>query len=465
MHIRLSLAALLLAAGFAAAGETAAIQDLTRRNRQLEERVHRLERTALEEDVEAYLKQGADYRGAEGGTALLPGGMGIRFSGQIRVREDISDKAYGPADPAGARSFEFTHMRTRLRADIDVYKDVTATIEFQDVRVFGAEGKTTGMINSVDLKRGILEFKEILEGPVSVELGRLFLTYGDDRIIGHLEWFDQGRSYDGFRVKIRPDGWWLDLMGVRVRDTAPTVDDDRWFFAAYGGRKWIEVYVLFLGDHMATPGETGTGTSDFATIGFRIHRKTNDNHWDYTTEVVFQTGDVNGDDLTAFGFVFNGGYTFVDHAWKPRVGIEVAYASGDDDPTDGDQGGLQTLFPTNHPHYGIADVVGWNNLLDLHARVTVHPRDKVTVTLGYHTFEVIEERGQWVNAGGGVIRSGAPGVDNHLGDEVDLTIVWSPRKGIRFLVQYAIFVPGGFVRDTGNDPTSNVAYIQTSVKF
>ena len=55
------------------------------------------------------------------------------------------------------------------------------------------------------------------------------------------------------------------------------------------------------------------------------------------------------------------GYTF-DAAWKPRIGVEYNYVSGDGDPLDGDIGTFQNLFPTNHKFYGFMDVFSWQHM-------------------------------------------------------------------------------------------------------
>ncbi|NJN14563.1 MAG: hypothetical protein HC813_02770 [Planctomycetes bacterium] len=48
---------------------------------------------------------------------------------------------------------------------------------------------------------------------------------------------------------------------------------------------------------------------------------------------------------------------------------------------------------------------------------------------------------------------------------MDITVVWKARKGLAFLVGYSIFVPGGFVEETGDDPLAHFFYLQTTVTF
>lgn len=467
MHIAtVGLLALFLCAPLAYPEDPASrLQQLEERNRKLEERVRVLERSQLDEEVERYLEQQEAAQGQEG---LLPGAQALRITGEIRIRQEFQDRVYRPADADGDESFEFAHMRTRLRFDVDVLDNLGVVIELQDIRIFGDELSTIGDSEGVDLKRGMIVFRQVGGRPITVEAGRFVMYYGDHRLIGHLEWFDQGRTYDGLRVRIAPEGGFLDFFAVRVRETVGpggliVPDDDQWFAGAYGGTERLEAYALVFGDGRAAAGETGVDDTLFVTLGLRAHGKRDG--WDYTAEVAFQTGDVHGDDLSGFAFAVVGGYTFEDLAWRPRVGVEVDFATGDEDPTDGETEQFQTLFPTNHLHYGYMDLVGWSNVLDLRVNVTLRPRERWTITIDFHHLRRPEETGAWVNAGGAVIRPGLAGSDGHLGDEVDLTVVWKPNDPLSFLLGYSIFVPGGFVEETGGDPTAHFLYVQTRVKF
>lgn len=454
------LAALGLAALTARADEE--IDELRRRNEQLEQRVRRLETTALDADIDGYLEH-TYHESLEGPPGLHPGALAIRISGEIRIRQEFKDRIYSPTDPAGMASFEFAHMRSRLRFDVDVLENLGVVIELQDIREFGEEGSTTFDLEGVDLKRGFITFRQVGGQPLDVDAGRFVLQYGDQRVIGNLEWFDQGRSYDGLRAHYAPEGWWVDAFAVRVRETI-TPDDDQWFTGVYGGRDWLEAYAILFADDMQMAGELGSlDDTMFVTLGLRVARKTGG--WDYSLEVALQTGDVKGDDLTAFAFALVVGHTFEDAAWTPRVFVEVAFATGDSNSADGDTEQFQVLFPTNHGHYGHADVVAWSNILDLKVGVQLKPTGYFTIKIDYHHFRRPEEQGAWINAGGGVIRPGLPGSSEHLGDEIDLVLVWKPNQPLSLEAGYAVFFPGGFVRDTGDDPTAHFFYLQTRVKF
>lgn len=437
--------------------------DLRRRNAELETRVTQLEAASLQEAVDRYLARTQ----ADGPSALLPGGLALRVSGEVRIREELLDRVYRPQDPDARDSFDFAHMRTRLRFDVEVDDRVAVVIELQDVRTLGEEGSTTADTEGVDLKRGAILVKRLFDRPLALELGRFVMAYGDHRLIGHLEWFDQGRTYDGIRLAYAPERGFLDLFAVRVRETS-SPDDDLAFVGVYGGTKGsetldLEGYALLLLDDRPAAGEVGSDDSRFVTVGARLFGARGG--WDYTGEFALQAGDLRGDDLLAFAFAVKGGRTFEGPSWRPRVGFEVAFASGDDDPADGESAQFQTLFPTNHAHYGYADLLGWSNLLDLKVGVSARPRETLAVALDFHHFRLVDERGAWVNAAGATVRAGAAGASRHLGEEIDFTATWRPRKSLAVLVGWSLFLPGGFVSDTGDDPVTHFVYLEVRGVF
>ena len=454
---------LLLSTGWARA-EDSSVDELRQKNTELERRIQKLEQRDLEKDVEKYLDD--HPASAEGGDKIGTKANRIRISGEVRIREELHDHLYAPADPGGTNSFNFAHMRTRLRFDVDVIENVLLVIELQDIRLLGEEGTTVNDTEGLDLKRGEMIFKQVGGIPLDVEAGRFVMKYGNERLVGALEWFDQGRSYDGIKTGYSPQSWYVDLWAVQIAEFQLTNIDDEKFFGVYGGTKewtpWIdaELYVLVIDDNERAP---VVGDTFFTTIGTRLFGATG--NWSYTGEFAWQTGDVRDEDLSAFAFAVTANYVFANVKGKPKIRFEIAYATGDDEPGDGKTEQFQTVLPTNHMHYGYADLVGWENMIDFRVGGTINLNPKIFVTLDYHHFRRESSAGAWVNAGGLVIRPGVPGSSKDLGQEVDLQLIWRPSEPVSFLFGWAIFLPGTFVEETGASPTAQFGYIQGRVKF
>jgi len=395
-------------------------------------------------------------------------GLALALYGQIRVRPELKRHIFKPGNPDGANNLDFTLLRSRLALEVEVDERLTAVFEIQDARRFGEEGSTTADTGGLDLKRGTIVWRDILGRPVQLEAGRFVMAYGEERLLGALEWANAGRSFDGFRLSFRPHDSYVDFFGARIRDAAGT-DDDQDLIGVYAGTRRlvpeaeVEGYALFLRDGVERPGESGTGDTGFVTLGGRIAGT--HGAIDFSAEAAFQVGQVDGDDLSAWGTALVGGYTFDTLPTSPRLGFEFDYASGDADPVDGDNGQLQPLFPTNHRHYGYADLVGWSNLLDLKAGLSLQPHDQVTFTSDFHHLELADSAGDWVTTNGTVVRPGVPGAPTGLADELDLVLTWRPRDPLTLQVGWAHVWSGDFIQATGEAPDADFAYAQLWLRF
>jgi len=402
----------------------------------------------------------------------------VRISGEIRLREENWGNFYGPDNSAsggtdfsgGDESFDFTLLRTRLRFDVDIEEDLVAVIEFQDVRVLGSEGSTVADTEGVDLKRGAFIVRNMFNQPLSLEVGRFVLKYGDERILGGLDWSNPGRAYDGFRFSLAPKGWYVDFFGVRINDLAFDDDDDRDLLGVYTGTHRVpelgyEGYALLYRDQRRMAGTALNQTEDrFYTFGWRLFGEAAG--FDYSGEMATQSGEVDDETLAAYAAAAKGGYT-IDCPGKPRIGVEVDFASGDSRPTDSNNKQFQHMFPTNHKHYGYADLVGWSNMWDYRGSVSMKPSEQTKVALDWHHLRLDDTDGGWINSAGQTIRAGNHDAGSHLGDELDVTFTWNASQSLAVLTGYSHFFPGSFVDDTqtGHGDSLDFVYVQGRVRF
>ncbi len=400
----------------------------------------------------------------------------FKLSGELRIREEIYNHFYGPGiNMLGRDSMNFAHMRTRLRVDWAVEEDLDAVIEFQDVRVMGSELTTVADTAGVDLKRTEFIVHNLFDEPLTLEVGRYVMAYGDQRLIGHLEWADQGRTYDGFRFSYKPDDdWYVDFFGVRVTDFAATDANDQDFVGVYTGNDkladnlGLEGYAFLLRDQRRLLVPLNQTERRFVTVGTRVFGE--QDQMDYSGEFAVQVGDVGVTDLRAYAFALAGGITLTDSDWKTRCGAELSHASGDRLGTDNDSEQFQTLFPTNHMHYGYADLVGWSNIWDYMVGISTWPNDDVKLALNFHHFMLDDSDGGWINAAGATIRQTTTKESRHLGDEVDLLATWKATDALSFLAGYSHFIAGGYIEDTGRpsstgDRSQDYIYVQGRVQF
>jgi len=187
-------------------------------------------------------------------------------------------------------------------------------------------------------------------------------------------------------------------------------------------------------------------------------------------DVVFVvlTGRVtfHADGLRAFGANAKLGAT-VPVSWKPRLGVQYTWGSGDSNPTDGVHetfdgvyGGRDIFF------YGYLNLFFWANLRDAELDFSAKPWRGVTLNVEYHHFNLDQANDAWYTTGLKVARrdiSGASGTT--LGDEFDARVALSLWNHLELMAGYGRFFPGEFVRTTGASAPANWYFAQAAYSW
>lgn len=369
--------------------------------------------------------------------------------------------------------------RARLGMKVSPLPYLNFYVQGQDVREWdsdrpniignmGAEGD-----DQFDLRQGYVEIGNAKKG-VSAKIGRQIFLYGDERLVGPLDWANQGRTFDAARVRYAEEKWWVEAFAssvVKFTDgefnESDWLDDavrDQTFSGVYFsttaiGKQTTDFYVFHLSEDYAA------GDSDFFTFGTRMKSTPGAfNGWDYDTEMAFQTGDVRGMDLSSFAGHWGVGYTWANHPWKPRLGIEYNYATGDGNARDGEVETFQNLFPTNHKFYGYMDVFSWQNLHNVAISLSATPMKKLKVQADLQMFWLADTSDGWYRANGTtLVRPITPGADSYAGTEFDLTINYKATKNLSFQAGYSHFFAGSYLGDTGAEDDADFVYVQAQL--
>jgi hypothetical protein len=332
---------------------------------------------------------------------------------------------------------------------------VKAFVQLQDVRIFGEESNTLSdfRADNLDLHQGWVQVGGD-EAGLSVRAGRQELAYGGERLIGAVGWAQQGRAFDGARLRAHPsDRTRVDVLGIQLSESfsaARSVDATFWgaygVFEAGAGRT-LDLFAL------RQSVEAADADTKQWTAGLRY--VATDGGFTYRLEGAVQTGERGGQDVAAHLFGARLGRDFADG--KAGLTLWADLLSGTD-PTSSKVGAFDTLFGTNHKFYGYADLfldipahTSGRGLVDLavKGRWQVHP--DWTARLDVHRFTVAESGG---------LASGA------LGTEIDLTLARAAFSGVRISGGAARVLSGdalGIVRGITDDVT--FAYLMLDVVF
>lgn len=373
-------------------------------------------------------------------TSGLVSAKEITVGGQIRPRFEFSD-------PVGGGYDTFTSMRVRAHLSAKLDKNVDAFIQLQDVRLWGEETNTLGDFNAnnFDLHQGYITLNNINSSALSIRAGRQAISFGGQRLVGSVEWTQQGRAFDGLRVMLKPQWGNVDLLGIRLSDaTATGIATNAYLSGLYATtHSGIDFYGLY---------NRISGGTDQYTLGVRWASKIGT--MPARLEGAFQTGERGGSDVSAFMF----GGRLALPLGKTTLTLWYDYLSGDDNPTDGKIKVFDTLFATNHKFYGFADLflsipahTGSLGLQDIAIKFSVPLSNGIKLNLDGHAFFLSK---QGTTSG------------KHLGEEIDLTLSYKYSAEVTFVGGASYVIAKQPLADIGRlNDDMKVAYFMTNVAF
>ncbi|MFQ5464862.1 MAG: alginate export family protein [Thermodesulfobacteriota bacterium] len=433
----------------------------------------------------------------------------VDFSGQYRLRGEFRDNKDFDENNTDTNSDYL--QRVRLTANAQATSDTSVKITIQDSRTWGTNVTTKGTPGvtsgpgltdannntSLDLHESYVLVKDLFGSPISAKIGRQQLVYGDQRLIGAFGWDNRARSFDAIKFSYGSEMVNVDAWTSKVRENT-TSDNDQDFYGLYATVKavpnnTVDVYALYLRDGSTTAfvGNnttsnavfTGAGAinkpQDLWTYGLRV--KGNWNAVDYTGEIAGQTGTIDkataSFDLSGTMVTIKGGYTLPLQAAKVRVGAEYDYASGDSNPGDNDMETFTNLFPTNHGHYGYADVQGLRNTSTwgINAKAQVNPQ--LSLYAAYWNFTLAEEHDNWYGAGdwmsnptAGFRTGNATNTQDEAASEVDLVATYKYNSAFTAQLGYSLVTTGDLTDSKiagagGQAADQDFAYLMLTANF
>ncbi len=363
----------------------------------------------------------------------------LRLSGELRFRSetrhgmgftDSNEDAYGL-------------FRTRLNVEIEPSEHVRFFFQGQDSRAPGIlPARANGVFRDpFDVRQAYVEIGSGEDGPVTVTAGRQLLIYGDQRLVGALDWTNTSRTFDAVKLSLKSKPFKLDLFSAQVAQNDPgrrinqSLEGNN-LHGAYV--QWttplkntvFEPFVLWQTNPSVLVESAAPGDMDRVSFGFRVAAKALAG-WDYSATLVGQRGSMGGADINAEAVSVQVGHTF-DVAARPRVFLEYNYASGDDDPTDNSIGWFSDIYPTAHLYYGYNDLVGWRNIKNLRLGMALNPVRKLKLNIDFHSFWLANRHDNLYNVAGNIsVRPGPElGVDTKVGDEVNVTLATPVNKSM-----------------------------------
>ena len=279
--------------------------------------------------------------------ATVQPGVQVRPRGEATVAGDhLKGTATG--------SDHIVTQRTRAWLNFAA-EELEARFAVQDVRRWGSEDDTLGDFSAegLDVHEG---WFQLGTGEWWVRAGRQEIALDGQRLIGPVDWTQQGRAFDALRFGHTTDKMDATFFAARVPD-----GDARDLFVGHAAFEMdamrLAVPLILETNRMVHEEDRALQEdADRFTGGVHVKSTTGDLQW--RAEAYVQAGKTKGasgaKDVEHLAYMagVRAGYK-VSPALTPTLWVD--FLSGDDDHADEKTKTFDTLFATNHKFYGYFD--------------------------------------------------------------------------------------------------------------
>ena len=388
----------------------------------------------------------------------LPNRLNEVMPSWLRVRGEFRERVEGFDNLGFSSTRDDVYYLSRFRFNATATtKYAVATVQLQDARVARKTVGTTGtpFTAAFDLRQGFADVGKPTS-KLAGRFGRQELAYGDQRLLGHVNWLNSGRTFDAARVSLRSKPVQVDLFAASV----VRILDDEFDKSGAGNRVFgayattatvlpkgtVEPYVIFRRDRNLRAESLLVGSLSQVTTGARLLGRL-PAAFDYNIELALQSGSLATDDVSAWAGHWQLRRSFAGRT-VPHITGEYNYASGDRNPTDGTRGTFDQLYPTPHDKLGLADQVSWKNIHHLRAGFDVTPFRATPITVNYHTFWLAVARDALYTASGAPLARVITGALNtHVGQEIDVQVTRPLTPYLAMAAGYSYLHAGAFLKE------------------
>lgn len=424
----------------------------------------------------------------------------LEFSGEHRsryewVEDEIRDRNTFRSDN------HLWVLRTRLLVTARGER-WRATTEIQDSRAIDSPEDgfiSRGIVNPLDVLQlfvGHTTRDAFVDGDtIDLRLGRQTLDVGSRRFVARNRFRNTTNAFTGvyggwknddgdevqafaFVPVIRRPG---DRNDLRSNESKSDDEAEGTQFYGIHGKTNLdahttgELYTFVLDEDDS--GDVETRDRELATFGARVNHKPRPGEFSFEWESAFQFGDsrtssnpANAADLDhqAHFHRIGVGYQWA-HPWKPHLEFVFDYASGDDDPNDGDNERFDTLFGARRGDIaptGIWGPLARSNLVSPGLRLDLRPDEATRVQIAARQAWLASDRDAWTT-------TGLVDPTGNSGDEIGQVVELRVRHEVvpdNWLLDFGVahLFAGDFIEDAPNNSgqdDSSYAYAGFTYRF
>lgn len=372
--------------------------------------------------------------------------------------------------------------------------------EFLDARQLGSDSGSTlnnTHVDEADFIQGYVAWadKNAFYSGLGAEViaGRQTLNLGSRRLVARNAMRNTINSFDGLRLRVLDyDNWQFNAFATMPVNRYPsssadilndvhdfdTADGKTWFSGSFfeiynlgwGMNGELYLYQLDEGDSA----KSQTRNRRYFTPGGRLYIKPAKGNFDFQLETIGQFGTVrtsttNNKELQheAWYQHFDLGYT-LDMTWKPRFAVLYDYASGDKNPTDGNDERFDTLYGARRFEFGATGIYGAfarSNINSPGYSLGFAPLSNLQVGLSHRFYWLAEKKDGWTTAG---LTDATGKTDDYIGHQIELTTRWDVNSSLGFETGWAHLFKGAFAKNAPKAPDAqdvDYFYVQSQLRF
>lgn len=426
----------------------------------------------------------------------------LSISGQHRTRFETVDEQFRAGRNGDDQILVF---RTNVLTEI-MLRNWRFGLEILDARQAYAKDDTpinTGVVNPLDVLQLYAQWRVdhlISKNSTSnFKVGRFTIDVGSRRLVARNLFRNTINAFTGF------DWQWQSASGARFRtfytlpvnrlprerrrliDNRSEGDDQDTavkFWGLYYGfsnkffadpRSKAELFYFGLNENDSH--NRPTRNRDLNTVGGRWFKQPQKNQFDFQFETAIQFGKsrsltaaTNNNDLDHFAHFhrMEFGYKY-DAAWAPRVSAQLDFASGDDDPNDGDNNRFDTLYGARRFDFGPTGIYGpfaRANLISPGIRLQIKPSAYTSALFAHRGYWLASNKDAWTIAG---VRDPEGDSGSYIGQQIEFRVRWEVMpKTLRLEAGGAYLFKGSFADDapnTNGEGDPNYLYSQLLFTF
>lgn len=357
---------------------------------------------------------------------------------------------------------------------------------------------STSNVDTLDIAQAYIAFtaKDLIQdgSTLTVKVGRETLNLGSRRLVARPNFRLTMNSFDGVDVHWKTSGgaslrlFYFHPVIRQPGAAAVLLDNEAELDTSTGNLQlfgaFAEMAELPLGSrlefyYMGLQEEDSdfrpTANRSLHTPGFRWFRKAKSGEIDFEVETVLQIGESRSStsssnttdlDHRAYFQHLALGYTF-DMPWSPRIVLEYDYASGDEDPNDGENGRFDTLYGVARPDFGptcLYNATARANVSSPGYHLTFKPTKRFDVMFAERLFWLASDKDSWAG-----VRDTTGNSGDFVGHQVEIRLKFDAIPGnLNIETGAAYLMAGEFMDNAPNSPKQGdvvYGYVQTTLKF